>query len=61
MFLGVFRFIKSTNFCLRVGFVVFSGSHFYCMRGPSLVELTGDDNSAISTVAVMRIPPKKYV
>ena len=28
-------------------FRVFPG-HFYCMRGPSLDELTGDDNSAIS-------------
>ena len=25
------------------------------MRGPSLVKLTGDDNSAISTVAVIRV------
>ena len=31
------------------------------MRGPSLVELTGDDNSATSTVAVIRTSPKEYV
>ena len=33
---------------------------FYCSRGPSLVELTGDDNSATSTVAVIRISLKEY-
>ena len=50
---------------LRAGFVVFSGSFpgqfFCCMRGPSLVELTGDDGSVTSTVAVERISPKEYV
>ena len=30
------------------------------MRGPSLVELTGDDNSATSTVAEIRKSPKKH-
>ena len=40
----------------EAGFVVFSVSvpgHFYCVRGPSLVELTGDDISASSPVAVV--------
>ena len=31
------------------------------MRGPSLVKSTGDDNSATSTVAVIRMSPKEYV
>ena len=41
---------------LKAGFVVFSGSSqgtfLVHMRGPSLVELTGDDNSATTTVTV---------
>ena len=35
--------------------------HFYCARGPSLVELKGDNDSATSTVAVVRVSPKEYV
>ena len=31
------------------------------MHGPSLVELTWDDNSATSTVAVIRMSPKELV
>ena len=30
------------------------------MRGPSLVELTGDDSGVTSTVAVIRLSPKEY-
>ena len=46
----------------RAGFVVFSGSFQGTLRGPSLVELTGDDNSAILAVTVqIRISPKEYI
>ena len=33
-------------------------AHFYCTRGPSLVELAGADNSTIITVAVIQCLPK---
>ena len=33
----------------------------YCLRGPSLVELTGRDNRATSTVAAIRMSLKEYV
>ena len=39
-------------------FRVFPGP-FYCSRGPSLVELTGDNDSATSTVAVIRMSLKE--
>ena len=39
---------------------IFPG-HFCCMRGHSLVELTGDDTDATSAVAIIRMSPKKYV
>ena len=47
--LGVFQFAKSIE-CLIKGEIcdisrVFPG-HFHCMRGPSMVELTGHDNRA---------------
>ena len=35
--------------------------HFSCMRGPSLVELAGDDNSATSIVAEIRKSPKEHI
>ena len=48
MFLGLFLFTKKTKFLLmdriRCIFRVYPG-HFYCMHGPSLVELTGHDNN----------------
>ena len=63
MFLGVFRFTENMKFVLkgriRCTFRVFPGL-FYCLRGPSLVELTGDDDSATCTVAVIRISLKGY-
>ena len=63
MFLGVFRFTENMKFVLkgriRCTFRVFPGL-FYCSRGPSLVELTGDDDSATSTVAVLRMSLKEY-
>ena len=63
MFLGVFRFTENMKFELRgrirCTFRVFPGP-FYCSRGPSLVELTGDDDSATSTVAVIRMALKEY-
>ena len=31
-------------------FQVFSGHFFYCLRGSSLVEMTGDDNSAADII-----------
>ena len=45
---------------IRCIFRVFRG-HFYCMRGPLLVEPTGEDNSAASTVAVIRMYSKEFV
>ena len=33
---------------------------FYSLCGPSFVELTGDDNSATSTVAVIRMSLSEY-
>ena len=63
MFLGVFRFTENMKFVLkgqiRCTFRIFPGP-FNCLRGPSLVELTGDDNSATSTVAVIRMSLKEY-
>ena len=44
---------------IRCTFRVFPGS-FYCSRGPSLVELTVDDNSATGTVAVIRMSLEEY-
>ena len=55
MFLGVFRFTKNMN----LDFQGLPRGHIYCMRGSSLVELTGDDNSATSTVAVTRMSSKE--
>ena len=64
MFSGVFRFTKNIKFLLKdricCTFRVFLG-HAYCMRGPSLVKLTGNNNSATSTVPVIRMSPKEYV
>ena len=59
MFLGVFRSAENMKFVLKgricCTFRVFPRP-FNCLRGPSLlVELTGDDDSATSTVAVLRI------
>ena len=51
----MFRFTKNMKIegPDLLNFQDLSPGHFYCMRGPSLVELTGDDNiSPISTVAV---------
>ena len=45
---------------IRCIFRVFSG-HFYCMRGLSLVELTADDNSATSTVALIECGHHVYI
>ena len=61
MFLGVFRFPENIKFVRkgRIRFRVFPG-RFYCSRGPSLIELTGDDDSATSTVAVIRMSLKEY-
>ena len=60
----VFRFTKIMKFLLkgrvRCIFRVFPG-HVYCMRGPSLVELTGDHNSATSTAAVTLMSLNEYV
>ena len=39
---------------IRCIFRVFPGP-FYCLRGPSLVEVTRDNNSATRTVAVIQI------
>ena len=63
---GVFRFTENMTFMLllRAGFVVLSGSFqspFFCSRGLSLVQLTGDDsNNATSIVAVIRMSLKEY-
>ena len=59
------RFTKNMKFLLkgriRCIFRVFS-EHFYCMRGSSLVELIGDDNSATLAVTVqIRMSPEEYV
>ena len=58
MFLEVFRFTENMKFVLkgriRCTLRVFPGP-FYCSCGPSLVEQTGDDDSATITVAVIRI------
>ena len=63
MFLGVFRSAENMKFVLngriRCTFRVFPGS-FNCLRGPSLVELTGDDGSATGTVAVLQMSLKEY-
>ena len=63
MFLGVFQFTQNMKFVLkgriRCIFRVFPGP-FCCSCGPSLVELAGDDDSAISTVAVIRMSLKEY-
>ena len=68
MFSGVCRFTKKLKCLLksriRCIFRVFPGHFFYfCIRGPSLVELTGNYNSATSTVAVYYelMSPKEYV
>ena len=44
---------------IRCIFRVFPGP-FYCSRGPSLVELTGNDNNAARAVAVIRMTLKEY-
>ena len=59
MFFGVFRFTENMKFVLkgriRCIFQVSPG-HFKFMRWSSLVELTGDDDSATrSTVTVIRM------
>ena len=58
------RFTKDMKFLLegriRCNFRVCPG-HVYCMRGPSLVKLTREHNSATSNVVVIRMPPKDYV
>ena len=64
MFLGVFQFTENIKFVLkarilRCTFRVFPGP-FFCSRGLSLVELTGDDDNATSTVAVIRMSLKEY-
>ena len=47
---------KTWNSCLGARFVVFCfrvfPGHFYSIRGPSLVELAGDYNSATLAVTV---------
>ena len=48
MFLGVFRFTENMKFVLK-GWI-----RFY-FSGLSLVELRGDDDSATSTVVVIRM------
>ena len=63
MFLGVFRFIENMKFAvlkgrIRCTFRVFPGP-FDCSCGPSLVELTEDDDSATSTVAVIQMSSLK--
>ena len=63
IFWGAFRFTENMKFVLkgriRCTFRVFPGP-FYCSRGPSLVELTEGDDSATSTVAVIRMSLKEY-
>ena len=63
MFLGVFRFTENMKFVLkgwiRCMFRVFPGL-FCCSRGSHLFELTGDDDSATTTVAVIRMSLKEY-
>ena len=64
MFLGVFRFTENMKFAvlkgrIRCTFRVFP-EPFYCSCGPSLVELTGDDDNATSTVAVIQMSLKEY-
>ena len=51
MFFGVFWFAKKHKFLKKGGIHSISRSQrdtfiFYCMRWSSLVEMTGDDNSA---------------
>ena len=53
MFLGVFRFTENMKFVLK-GWI-----RFY-FSGLSLVELRGDDDSATSTVVVIRMSLKEY-
>ena len=64
MSLGVLQLTENMKLLLtgwiRCSFRVFPG-HFYCIRGPSLVELTGYDSCATSTVAVIRMSPNEYV
>ena len=65
MFWGYSGFQKNIKLLLkgriRSIFKVFPG-YFYCMRGPSLVELIGDDNSATVVAVTVQIlmPPKEY-
>ena len=65
MFLGVLRLAENTKFLIRGGIRcisrVFPG-HFYCLRGPSLVELTGHDKSVVLAVTVqIRVSPHENV
>ena len=65
MFLGVFRFAKKHEIPEQgrdsLYFQVFPG-HFYCMRGSSLVELTGHDNGAnLAVTFLIRISSKEFV
>ena len=63
MFFWVFRFTENMKFVLK-GWVpcIFqvSPGHFKFMRWSSLVELTGDGDSATSTVAVIRMFLEEY-
>ena len=63
MFLGVFPFIENMKYVLKgrihCTFRVFPGP-FYCSHGSSLVELIGDDDSATSTIAVIRMSLKEH-
>ena len=52
MYFEVFRFAKKLKFLNKGGIHSFSQvfpGHFYCMRGSSLVEMTGGDSSAPDT------------
>ena len=65
MYLGVFLFAKNIKLLLRGRirciFRVFPG-HFYSMRGPSLIKLTEDNNSAtLAVTAQIRMSPEEYV
>ena len=63
MFFWVFRFTENTKFVLKDWICCIfqvSPRNFYFTRWSSLVELTGDDDSATSTVAVIRMSLKEY-
>ena len=62
----MFRFAKKKEFLTKGGirciFRVFLGVLFFRIRGPSLVELTGDDNcAALALTLQTRMPLKVAV